>query len=208
MQPEAEAKIRYTAQNAMSGGMASIHIENIANMKTSQNRYDAVVVGAGPNGLAAAITLARAGRSVLVREAHAEVGGGTRTAELTLPGFRHDICSAIHPLSRISPFLRDLPLHDFGLQWVEPPAPLAHPLDDGPAVIVERSAAATAEILKRWGVKRIKFVGLIAAPEGIRAMESAHPDIDIFVAAIDHHLNERAYIVPGLGDAGDRMYGT
>ncbi len=70
------------------------------------------------------------------------------------------------------------------------------------------SATATAEVLKRWGVTKIKFVGLIAAPEGIKAMQDAHPDIDIYVAAIDDHLNERAYIVPGLGDAGDRQFGT
>ncbi|HNM37667.1 MAG TPA: uracil phosphoribosyltransferase, partial [Anaerolineales bacterium] len=70
------------------------------------------------------------------------------------------------------------------------------------------SATATAEVLKRWGVTKIKFVGLIAAPEGIKAMQAAHPDIDIYVAAIDDHLNERAYIVPGLGDAGDRQFGT
>jgi uracil phosphoribosyltransferase len=70
------------------------------------------------------------------------------------------------------------------------------------------SATATADILKRWGVKRIKFVGLIAAPEGIKAMQTAHSDIDIHIAAIDDHLNDRAYIVPGLGDAGDRQFGT
>ena len=70
------------------------------------------------------------------------------------------------------------------------------------------SATATADILKRWGVKKIKFVGLIAAPEGIKAMQDAHPDIDIYVAAIDERLNERAYIMPGLGDAGDRQFGT
>ncbi|MCC7360214.1 MAG: NAD(P)/FAD-dependent oxidoreductase [Anaerolineales bacterium] len=109
--------------------------------------YDAVVVGAGPNGLAAAITLAQAGRSVLVREASATIGGGARSAELTLPGYIHDICSAIHPLSRISPFLRGLDLAAHGLQWVDPPAALAHPLDDGPAVIVERSVEATAATL-------------------------------------------------------------
>jgi phytoene dehydrogenase-like protein len=106
--------------------------------------YDAVVVGGGPNGLAAAITLAQAGRSVLVREALSTIGGGSRSAALTLPGFVHDVCSAIHPLSRLSPFMRSLDLAAHGLTWVDPPAALAHPLDDGPAVIVERSVEATA----------------------------------------------------------------
>jgi uracil phosphoribosyltransferase len=77
-----------------------------------------------------------------------------------------------------------------------------------PMLATGGSATATADILKRWGVKKIKFVGLIAAPEGIKAMQTAHPDVDIFIAAIDDHLNERAYIVPGLGDAGDRQFGT
>src|SRR5436305_274211 len=110
-------------------------------------RYDAVVVGAGPNGLSAAIVLAQAGRSVLVVEGAPTVGGGTRTAELTRPGFRHDVCSAIHPLSLTSPFLRRLPLAQYGLEWVMPPAALAHPLDDGTAVVVERSVAGTSEAL-------------------------------------------------------------
>jgi phytoene dehydrogenase-like protein len=105
---------------------------------------DAVVVGAGPNGLAAAIVLARAGRSVLVLEAADTVGGGMRTAELTLPGFRHDVCSAIHPGGVGSPFLRSLPLEEHGLEWIHPPAPLAHPFDDGTAAVLERSVAATA----------------------------------------------------------------
>jgi phytoene dehydrogenase-like protein len=104
----------------------------------TQTRYDAVVVGAGPNGLAAAIALAQAGRSVVVYEAAETVGGGSRTKELTLPGFRHDVCSAIHPLGVASPFFRSLPLARYGLEWVYPPAPLAHPLDDGAAVL-ERS---------------------------------------------------------------------
>ncbi|MCX6057963.1 MAG: uracil phosphoribosyltransferase [Chloroflexi bacterium] len=77
-----------------------------------------------------------------------------------------------------------------------------------PMLATGGSAIATADILKRWGVKKIKFVGLIGAPEGIQAMQTVHPDIDIFLAAIDDHLNERAYIVPGLGDAGDRQFGT
>jgi uracil phosphoribosyltransferase len=77
-----------------------------------------------------------------------------------------------------------------------------------PMLATGGSATATADVLKRWGVKKIKFVGLIAAPEGIKAMQTAHPDIDIHIGAIDDHLNERAYIVPGLGDAGDRQFGT
>lgn len=111
----------------------------------ARTSYDAVVVGAGPNGLSAAIVLAQAGRSVLVLEAAPTVGGGTRSAELTRPGFLHDICSAIHPLALTSPFLRKLPLAQYGLEWVQPPAALAHPLDDGTAVMVERSVAATSE---------------------------------------------------------------
>ena len=105
---------------------------------------DAVVVGSGPNGLAAAITLARAGRSVLVVEREATVGGGMRTAELTVPGFLHDVCSAIHPTAAGSPFLADLPLAEHGLELVHPPAPLAHPFDDGTALTLERSVDDTA----------------------------------------------------------------
>jgi phytoene dehydrogenase-like protein len=105
---------------------------------------DAAVVGAGPNGLAAAITLARAGRKPLVFEAAATIGGGTRSSELTLPGFIHDDCSAIHPLGQASPFFRDLPLAQYGLAWVQPPAALAHPLDDGTAVLLSGTVAETA----------------------------------------------------------------
>src|SRR6266545_2061505 len=95
---------------------------------------DAVVVGAGPNGLAAAIEVARAGRSVAVYEANDEIGGGARSAELTLPGFVHDVCSAIHPMAKASPFFNTLRLDELGLEWIDPAAPLAHPLDDGTAV--------------------------------------------------------------------------
>ena len=106
--------------------------------------YDAVVVGAGPNGLAAAIELARNGLSVLVLEANATVGGAARTEELTLPGFRHDVGSAVYPLAAGSPFLSSLPLAGHGLEWVHPAAPLAHPLDRGRAVLVYREVDATA----------------------------------------------------------------
>src|SRR5439155_7362371 len=110
----------------------------------AQGSYDAVVVGSGPNGLAAAVTVARAARSVRVIVHETQPGGGARSVELTLPGFVHDVCSAIHPLGIVSPFFRSLPLAEHGLEWVHPPAPLAHPFDDGTAAVLERSPEATA----------------------------------------------------------------
>ncbi|HEX2194537.1 MAG TPA: NAD(P)/FAD-dependent oxidoreductase [Candidatus Limnocylindria bacterium] len=109
------------------------------------SRTDAAVVGGGPNGLAAAIVLARAGRSVAVYEARDTVGGGCRSAELTLPGVVHDVCSAVHPLGRASPLFRELRLERHGLEWIEPPIQVAHPLDDGSAALVYRDVAATTE---------------------------------------------------------------
>jgi phytoene dehydrogenase-like protein len=162
----------------------------------SRLEYDAVVVGSGPNGLAAAITIAQAGRSVIVLEAKNTIGGGTRTEELTLPGFRHDVCSAIHPLALMSPFFRALDLRPHGLEWIQPPVPLAHPLDNEPAVFLERSLEATEkglnidadcyrrligpavhdwtrivpELLKPLGIRRTPFPLLRFGP---RAMRSA-----------------------------------
>jgi phytoene dehydrogenase-like protein len=123
--------------------------------------YDAVVVGAGPNGLAAAIALAQAGKSVLVVEAKETIGGGCRSAELTLPGFLHDTCSAIHPLGLGSPFFRKLPLGEHGLEWIQPPAPVAHPLDDGTAVMMERSLEETARGLGADGAAYRRLMGPI-----------------------------------------------
>jgi phytoene dehydrogenase-like protein len=105
--------------------------------------HDAIIVGSGPNGLAAAITLARQGLSVLVLEARETVGGGTRSAELTLPGYIHDVCSAVHPLGMASPFFRGIPLPELGLEWIQPDLPMAHPLGDG-AVALHRSLDETA----------------------------------------------------------------
>ena len=121
--------------------------------------YDAIVVGAGPNGLAAAITLARAGWTVQVREAKASVGGGTRTEELTLPGYWHDVCSAIHALGVGSPFMASLPLTDHGLEWIHPDVPLAHPFDDGTAALLARSIEATGQTL---GVDAVAYRRLMS----------------------------------------------
>jgi len=108
--------------------------------------FDAVIIGSGPNGLSASIRLAQAGFSVLVVEGSDTIGGGTRSAELTLPGFTHDICAAIHPLGLASPYLRKLPLHEHGLEWIQPDAPLAQVMDEG-TVVIEKDLDATAEAL-------------------------------------------------------------
>lgn len=166
-------------------------------MKSSSGAvYDAVVVGAGPNGLSAAIELARAGLSVLVREANDTVGGAASSMELTLPGFVHDPFSAIYPLAVGSPYLSRLPLAGHGLEWVHSPAPLAHPFDDGPPALLERSIEATlatlggsaglyrrfvADFHSRWGELVPEILRPIGIPRhpillarfGARAMLSA-----------------------------------
>lgn len=113
--------------------------------------YDAVIIGSGPNGLAAAIRLAQAGKRVVIYEANETIGGGSRSAELTLPGFIHDTCSAIHPLGIGSPYFKTLPLEKYGLEWIQPSAPLAHVWDDGTAVMLERDVKQTARGLGRDG---------------------------------------------------------
>ena len=165
---------------------------------STHHEYDAIVVGSGPNGLAAAITMARAGRSVIVYEVKDTIGGGARTKELTLPGFLHDVCSAIHPLGLASPFMGSLPLEAYGLEWIQPDIPLAHPLDDGTAMALERSIEQTAATLcpdasaykkmvtplvKHWEILENAFLGplrlssllhpLALAPFGLRAIRSA-----------------------------------
>lgn len=122
-------------------------------------KYDAVIVGSGPNGLAAAITLASSRRSVLVIEAMDTIGGGIRTKELTLPGFHHDVCAAIHPLGLASPFFRSLDLESYGLKWIHPEIPLAHPLDDDHAVLLHRSVEETASGL---GLDEAAYLKLIS----------------------------------------------
>jgi phytoene dehydrogenase-like protein len=122
---------------------------------------DALVIGSGPNGLSAAIVLAQAGCKVLVLEAEHTFGGGVRSAELTLPGFVHDVCSAVHPFAIASPFWRTLPLAAHGLHWIEPPGMIGHPFDDGSAIVVERSIDTTAVRLGRDGDAYIKTIGTV-----------------------------------------------
>jgi phytoene dehydrogenase-like protein len=125
------------------------------------NQPDAIVIGSGPNGLAAAIEIARAGRKVLVLEAEPTIGGGVRSAELTLPGFVHDICSAVHPLAIASPFFRTLPLDAHGLRWITPPLMLAHPLDDGTATVMAKSMDETAAQMGADGAAYRELFGAI-----------------------------------------------
>ena len=136
--------------------------------------HRAVVIGSGPNGLAAAVVLAEAGLEVEVVEAHREIGGGTRTAELTLAGFRHDVCSAIHPLARASPVFRELEI-----DWVDPPSACAHPFDDGTAVTLERGVEETAAQL---GDDALPYRRLVTP----------------FVRAVDRFVAGRVPLVNGL----------
>jgi phytoene dehydrogenase-like protein len=124
---------------------------NFHALKRSIPIRDAAVVGSGPNGLTAAILLQQAGFRTTLYEANPIVGGGLRTAELTLPGYRHDICSSIHPLAISSPIFRSFPLHQFGLEWIHPPIPVAHPMDDGTAPVLLRDLTSACARLGQDG---------------------------------------------------------
>ena len=121
---------------------------------------EAFVIGSGPNGLTAAIVLAQSGMRTTVFEAEPQVGGGIRSAELTLPGFLHDVCSAVHPLAASSPAFASFPLTEHGLGWIQPPLPLAHPFDDGSAAVLDRSLDRTVE---RLGSDGEAYRGRVAA---------------------------------------------
>ncbi|HEX7472801.1 MAG TPA: NAD(P)/FAD-dependent oxidoreductase [Candidatus Limnocylindrales bacterium] len=161
------------------------------------NAPDAVVVGSGPNGLAAAITLARAGRSVVVYEAAATPGGGLRSAELTLPGYRHDPCSAIHPTALASPFLRSIDLAARGVTFVHPDVPVAHPLDGGRAGILHRSVETTAAGLGTDGRAWRRTFGRLAAEIDRLAPEILGP----VVHAPRHPLALARFGLPALRSA-------
>ncbi len=112
------------------------------------NKYDAAIIGSGPNGLAAGILLLEAGLSVVILEADDKIGGGTRTSELTSPGYLHDVCSAVHPLGAGSPFFQKLPLNKYGLKWIFPQKSVVHPFEDGTAAYISPSIDETAESVK------------------------------------------------------------
>ena len=165
-------------------------------MIKTKTSYDAIVVGSGPNGLAAAIRLAAEGLSVKVFEASNTIGGGMRTKELMETGFQHDICSAIHPLAASSPYLKHLPLDEFGLEWIRPDFPVAHPMDDAPAVVMHHSINKTMEelgtdgeayrsafepVAKKWSTLTPDFLGPLRFPKhpidlaqfGLKALQPA-----------------------------------
>ncbi len=137
------------------------------------------MVGSGPNGLAAAITIARAGRKVLVIEEQPTIGGGARSAELTLPGFVHDRCSAIHPLGIGSPFFQSLPLDRHGLEWIHPDLPLAHPLDGGIAAAQHQSLPETAHLLGDDGDAYQQLMGVFVRRWNDLAQEFLQPVIHL-----------------------------
>lgn len=174
------------------------------NLRTKHTDFDAVVVGAGPNGLAAAITLQQRGLSVLLVEAKPTIGGGMRTAELTLPGFRHDICSAIHPLAMASPFFKQLPLADFGLSFIQPPACAAHPMEDGAAAILYPSLEQTAASLGPDQEKYLRLmkpllaewpsiIGDVLAPLRIPAHPISLAKFGLKALASAQHIADRFY---------------
>jgi phytoene dehydrogenase-like protein len=160
-------------------------------------RVDAIVVGSGPNGFAAALVIARAGKSVRVLEAESTIGGGARSDALTLPGFIHDVCSSVLPLAQASPFFRTLHLADYGLTYDHPPIPLAHPLDDGSAGVLHRSLDTTAAGLGRDGAAYRRLMGPIVRHMDLLAGQFLGP-----LRPSAHLLTLARFGIPALRSAG------
>jgi phytoene dehydrogenase-like protein len=158
---------------------------------------DAVVVGGGPNGLTAAALIARAGRSVELFEARDSIGGGCRSAELTLPGVLHDVCSAIHPLGRSSPVFRELRLEEHGLEWIEPPIQIAHPLDGGRVALVHRDIETTIASFENDGdgAAYRRWMGPVVADWELIVRELLGP---IPVGAVRHPVALARFALPAM----------
>ena len=165
-------------------------------MKLEKYDYDAVIVGSGPNGLAAAIVLQQKGLSVLILEGKDEIGGGLRTAELTLPGFKHDVCSAIHPLAAGSPFFQQLPLSQYGLKYIYPEYAAAHPFDNGTAAILTKRTDVTA---KRLGADGKAYLGLMQPI--VTDWRSIAPDVLGPLRFPKHPLEMIRFGIPALSSA-------
>lgn len=159
----------------------------------SARAWEVVVIGSGPNGLAAAIGAAQRGRATLLLEAAPTIGGGLRSGELTLPGFLHDICSSVHPMAVGSPFFRSLPLAEHGLVWITPPASAAHPLDDGTAVILWNDLERTADSLGADGRRYRSTFGRLA-----RDWPMLEPDVLAPIGLPRHPLRFARFGVPAL----------
>lgn len=160
-------------------------------MKPEKRDYDAVIVGSGPNGLAAAILLQQNGLSVLLLEGKNTIGGGLRTEELTLPGYKHDVCSAVHPLAAGSPFFETLPLHEHGLEYIYPEVAAAHPFDNGTAAVLKKSIIETADLL---GADRDAYIKLMAhlvkswpglAPDVLGPLTFPKHPVDLAIFGLD-----------------------
>ena len=162
----------------------------------SKSGFDAVVIGSGPNGLSAAIALQQAGLSVLILEAKDSIGGGLRSAELTLPGFVHDICSAIHPLAAGSPFFNTLPLEQHGLEYIYPEIAAAHPYDDGTAAALQGSVEKTAASL---GIDREAYIRLLKPL--VRSWPGMAPDVLAPLHFPEHPIDMAAFGLNALRSA-------